>query len=42
MVEAELSGTGVPEAVCRDLAGIEMEFQNIVLPFVKKHSDIFW
>ncbi|XP_064612433.1 N-lysine methyltransferase setd6-like [Liolophura sinensis] len=40
-MEAELRGTGVVEAVLRDLKSISREFETIVLPFVKKHKTIF-
>ncbi|KAH0619420.1 hypothetical protein JD844_000033 [Phrynosoma platyrhinos] len=36
-----LQGTGVPEAVDRDLASIQKEYSSIVLPFMKAHSDLF-
>ncbi|XP_044290274.1 N-lysine methyltransferase SETD6 isoform X2 [Varanus komodoensis] len=36
-----LQGTGVPEAVDKDLANIQMEYSSIVLPFMKAHPDIF-
>ncbi|XP_045171333.2 N-lysine methyltransferase setd6-like [Mercenaria mercenaria] len=36
-----LQGTGVDEAVTKDLANIEKEFKEVVLPFVKKHKDKF-
>jgi SET domain-containing protein 6 len=37
----ELQGTGVVESVEKDLLSIEADFNNIVLPFVKKHKDLF-
>ncbi len=40
-ISSELKATGVPEAVKRDMGFIDTEFNNIVLPFVKKHSDVF-
>ncbi|XP_026539959.1 N-lysine methyltransferase SETD6 isoform X3 [Notechis scutatus] len=36
-----LQGTGVLEAVEKDLANIEMEYSSIILPFLKAHPDIF-
>ncbi|XP_042299803.1 N-lysine methyltransferase SETD6-like isoform X2 [Sceloporus undulatus] len=36
-----LQGTGVPEAVDRDLASIQKEHSSIVLPFMKVHPDLF-
>ncbi|XP_063168866.1 N-lysine methyltransferase SETD6 [Candoia aspera] len=36
-----LQGTGVLEAVEKDLANIEMEYSSIILPFMKAHPDIF-
>ncbi|VDH95937.1 N-lysine methyltransferase SETD6 [Mytilus galloprovincialis] len=36
-----LKSTGVIEAVDKDLKNISTEFNDIVLPFVKKHSDLF-
>lgn len=38
---AKLNGTGVVEAVERDLKLIEKEFNTIVLPFVAKHPSVF-
>jgi len=38
---AKLSGTGVAEAVERDLKSIENEFNTIVLPFLVKHPSVF-
>lgn len=40
-VEHELKGTGVPDVVKRDLKNIAEEFDNVVLPFIRKHADIF-
>ncbi|XP_013416662.1 N-lysine methyltransferase setd6 [Lingula anatina] len=40
-MEQELRGTGVIKNVDRDLEFIEKEFSGIVLPFVKKHEDVF-
>ncbi|XP_052072608.1 N-lysine methyltransferase setd6-like [Mytilus californianus] len=36
-----LKSTGVIEAVDKDIKNISTEFNDIVLPFVKKHSDLF-
>ncbi|XP_051830553.1 N-lysine methyltransferase SETD6 [Antechinus flavipes] len=36
-----LQGTGVPEAVERDLASISYEYGTIVLPFLEAHPDVF-
>ncbi|XP_072492734.1 N-lysine methyltransferase SETD6 isoform X2 [Notamacropus eugenii] len=36
-----LQGTGVPEAVEKDLANISHEYGTIVLPFLEAHPDIF-
>ncbi|VTJ52194.1 Hypothetical predicted protein [Marmota monax] len=36
-----LQGTGVPEAVDKDLANIRSEFYSIVLPFMEAHPDLF-
>ena len=36
-----LKGSGVIEAVEKDLKNIEEEFTTIVLPFIKAHADIF-
>ncbi|XP_047385872.1 N-lysine methyltransferase SETD6 isoform X4 [Sciurus carolinensis] len=36
-----LQGTGVPEAVEKDLANIRSEFYSIVLPFMEAHPDLF-
>ncbi|XP_055220417.2 N-lysine methyltransferase SETD6 isoform X1 [Gorilla gorilla gorilla] len=36
-----LQGTGVPEAVEKDLANIRSEYQSIVLPFMEAHPDLF-
>lgn len=40
-VDQHLAGTGVVEAVAKDLASITEEFHTLVLPFVKKHANIF-
>ena len=34
-------GTGVPEAVEKDLVNIRSEYYSIVLPFMEAHSDLF-
>ncbi|XP_028263289.1 N-lysine methyltransferase setd6 [Parambassis ranga] len=36
-----LKGTGVPEAVDRDLVNIQQEYTDVVLPFMTRHPD-FW
>ena len=36
-----LQGTGVPEAVEKDLANIRSESYSIVLPFMDAHADLF-
>ncbi|XP_067327036.1 N-lysine methyltransferase SETD6 [Anolis sagrei] len=36
-----LQGTGVSEAVERDLSSIQEEFSSVVLPFMKAHPDLF-
>lgn len=36
-----LQGTGILEAVDKDLANIQMEYSSIVLPFLKAHPDLF-
>ena len=36
-----LQGTGVPEAVEKDLANIRSEYYSIVLPFMDAHPDLF-
>uniref|UniRef100_A0A7N9D8E7 N-lysine methyltransferase SETD6 n=1 Tax=Macaca fascicularis TaxID=9541 RepID=A0A7N9D8E7_MACFA len=36
-----LQGTGVPEAVEKDLANIRSEYHSIVLPFMEAHPDLF-
>ncbi|KAM5207051.1 N-lysine methyltransferase SETD6 isoform 1-T1 [Hipposideros larvatus] len=36
-----LQGTGVPEAVEKDLANIRSEYSSIVLPFMEAHPDLF-
>lgn len=36
-----LQGTGVPEAVEKDLANIRSEYYAIVLPFMEAHPDLF-
>ncbi|XP_064620869.1 N-lysine methyltransferase SETD6-like isoform X2 [Lineus longissimus] len=37
----ELRGTGVDMAVEKDLENVKKEFNNIVLPFIRKHDDKF-
>ncbi|TDH09166.1 hypothetical protein EPR50_G00083970 [Perca flavescens] len=36
-----LSGTGIPEAVDTDLANIQREYSDVVLPFIAKHRDVW-
>ncbi|XP_066183823.1 N-lysine methyltransferase SETD6 isoform X2 [Sylvia atricapilla] len=36
-----LQGTGIPEAVDKDLANINLEYNSIILPFMETHPDIF-
>ncbi|XP_069848541.1 N-lysine methyltransferase SETD6 [Dipodomys merriami] len=36
-----LRGTGVPEAVEKDLANIRSEYHSVVLPFMEAHPDLF-
>lgn len=36
-----LRGTGIPEAVDTDLANIQREYTDIVLPFINKHLDLW-
>ncbi|XP_063267048.1 N-lysine methyltransferase SETD6 isoform X1 [Prinia subflava] len=36
-----LQGTGIPEAVDKDLANIHLEYNSIILPFMETHPDIF-
>ncbi|XP_034032871.1 N-lysine methyltransferase setd6 [Thalassophryne amazonica] len=36
-----LRGTGIPEAVDKDLANIQREYANVVLPIITKHSDLW-
>ncbi|CAN9499476.1 unnamed protein product [Ophioblennius macclurei] len=36
-----LKGTGVPEAVDRDLENIRQEYTDVVLPFMRKHPDLW-
>uniref|UniRef100_A0A8C3Q3R2 N-lysine methyltransferase SETD6 n=10 Tax=Passeriformes TaxID=9126 RepID=A0A8C3Q3R2_GEOPR len=36
-----LQGTGIPEAVDKDLANIQLEYNSIILPFMETHPDIF-
>ncbi len=39
--ERLLSGTGVQERVEGDLRKIDTDFQTVVLPFMKRHPDLF-
>ncbi|XP_069724313.1 LOW QUALITY PROTEIN: N-lysine methyltransferase SETD6 [Phaenicophaeus curvirostris] len=36
-----LQGTGIPEAVDKDLANIHLEYSTIILPFMESHPNIF-
>lgn len=36
-----LQGTGIPDAVEKDLANIQTEYSSIILPFLKVHPEIF-
>ncbi|KAM4012772.1 N-lysine methyltransferase SETD6 isoform 2-T2 [Anomaloglossus baeobatrachus] len=36
-----LKGTGVPEAVKKDLENMEQEYTAIVLPFIRRHPNMF-
>lgn len=36
-----LRGTGIPEAVDTDLANIQREYTDVVLPFIAKHPDLW-
>lgn len=36
-----MKGTGIPEAVKTDLEKLEAEYNNVVLPFMKSHSDLW-
>ncbi|XP_027128327.1 N-lysine methyltransferase setd6 [Larimichthys crocea] len=36
-----LRGTGIPEAVDKDLANIQREYKDVVLPFIAKHPDLW-
>ncbi|XP_028304242.1 N-lysine methyltransferase setd6 [Gouania willdenowi] len=36
-----LKGTGIPEAVDRDLANIQQEYSDVVLPFITKHLHLW-
>lgn len=36
-----MKGTGVPEAVDRDLANIQREYTDVVLPFMSRHPDLW-
>ncbi|XP_075998573.1 N-lysine methyltransferase setd6 [Genypterus blacodes] len=39
--DRELRGTGIPEAVNKDLANIQREYTDVVLPFITRHPDIW-
>ncbi|XP_074439423.1 N-lysine methyltransferase SETD6 isoform X1 [Larus michahellis] len=36
-----LQGTGIPEAVEKDLANIHLEYSSIILPFMEAHPTVF-
>lgn len=36
-----LQGTGIPDAVEKDLANIQTEYSSIILPFLKVHPEVF-
>ncbi|KAG8012894.1 N-lysine methyltransferase setd6 [Nibea albiflora] len=36
-----LRGTGIPQAVDKDLANIQREYEDVVLPFITKHPDLW-
>lgn len=36
-----LRGTGVPEAVDKDLSNIQREYEDVVLPFMTRHPDLW-
>ncbi|KAF1652774.1 N-lysine methyltransferase SETD6, partial [Eudyptes chrysocome] len=36
-----LQGTGIPEAVDKDLANIHLEYTSIILPFMESHPNVF-
>ncbi|ELT98776.1 hypothetical protein CAPTEDRAFT_151537 [Capitella teleta] len=40
-VKRELKGTGIPSLVESDLLNISKEFNDLVLPFIQKHSNVF-
>nr|XP_054768302.1 N-lysine methyltransferase setd6-like [Lytechinus pictus] len=40
-MEQELRGTGIPEAVQRDLRNIDSDYRDTALPFIKKNTDLF-
>ena len=40
-INRELCGTGIIEAVNRDVKGITQEFTKTVVPFITKHADMF-
>lgn len=39
--ERLLKGTGVPEAVDTDLANIQKEYNDVVLPFMSLHPELW-
>uniref|UniRef100_A0A3Q2TPJ0 N-lysine methyltransferase SETD6 n=1 Tax=Fundulus heteroclitus TaxID=8078 RepID=A0A3Q2TPJ0_FUNHE len=36
-----LKGTGVPEAVAKDLSNIQREYRDVVLPFMTRHPELW-
>ena len=40
-VEETLMGTGVPEAVAKDVDNVEREFHDKARPFIKRHPEVF-
>lgn len=40
-MKAELKGTGVVEAVQADVSNMKKEFDDIALPFIREHHEIF-
>ncbi|XP_057269861.1 N-lysine methyltransferase SETD6 [Pezoporus wallicus] len=36
-----LQGTGIPEAVEKDLANIHLEYSSIIVPFMESHPNVF-
>ncbi|XP_787519.5 N-lysine methyltransferase setd6 [Strongylocentrotus purpuratus] len=40
-MQPELRGTGIAEAVQRDLRNIDRDYHDVALPFIKKNADLF-